>query len=357
MPLTLGGLNVLQSILVVVTIFALIKAAHFIYLYVKARYEFPGPPVKNFWTGNLDQTMADDVNEKWLQWNRKYGHVFQTWNGLFSRVIYIGDPGMITAITSSNWPKAGAQYEGFRPLSGDALFVQTNHEKWRTQRKRLAPAFAPNIIDAQYACFAKHLTASNNAGRCVEYLDLRARNETVVDFSALHVLLTLDFIGEIAYGVDFRALTPGSDCRIPHLFDIVLPELMKCGLFPMRAKIPIFKATRDMRSAIAELRLMAQKAVESARNADAEDDGSLEKGNKKAIKIFEILAKQKESSGVYSFNSTELVDNYGTFNQQRKLDDHLLSRMSVAFLVAGADPTAHTMSFLLYEVVRSPYTH
>lgn len=48
-------------------------------------------------------------------------------------------------------------------MSGDALFVQTNHEKWRIQRKRLAPAFQPNIIDAQYSCFAKHLTVSNSA--------------------------------------------------------------------------------------------------------------------------------------------------------------------------------------------------
>ena len=71
---------------------------------------------------------------------------------------------MITTITSSNWPKSSAQYDGFRPLSGDALFVQTNHEKWRMQRKRLAPAFQPNIIDAQYACFAKHLHVSKRPG-------------------------------------------------------------------------------------------------------------------------------------------------------------------------------------------------
>lgn len=71
---------------------------------------------------------------------------------------------MITTITSSNWPKSSAQYEGFRPLSGDALFVQIDHQKWHMQRKRLAPAFQPQIIDAQYDCFAKHLTVSKNAG-------------------------------------------------------------------------------------------------------------------------------------------------------------------------------------------------
>jgi hypothetical protein len=43
---------------------ALAVLFRFIYQYRKARAQFPGPPVKNFWVGNLDQTMADDVHEK-----------------------------------------------------------------------------------------------------------------------------------------------------------------------------------------------------------------------------------------------------------------------------------------------------
>lgn len=36
----------------------------FLNSYQKAREQFPGPPIKSFWTGNLDQTLADDVHEK-----------------------------------------------------------------------------------------------------------------------------------------------------------------------------------------------------------------------------------------------------------------------------------------------------
>ena len=32
--------------------------------YQRARKQFPGPPIKSFWTGNLHQTLADDVHEK-----------------------------------------------------------------------------------------------------------------------------------------------------------------------------------------------------------------------------------------------------------------------------------------------------
>lgn len=36
----------------------------FIISYTRARLQFPGPPVKNFLVGNLDQTMGNDVHEK-----------------------------------------------------------------------------------------------------------------------------------------------------------------------------------------------------------------------------------------------------------------------------------------------------
>lgn len=67
---------------------------------------------------------------------------------------------------------------------------------------------------------------------------------------------------------------------------MILPELMKCGLFPLRGKIPIFQKTRIMNSAIKELRDMAKDAVKDARKNDGPDDGK----SKPAKKIFEILA-------------------------------------------------------------------
>ncbi|KAJ5724796.1 cytochrome P450 46A1 [Penicillium malachiteum] len=87
-----------------------------------------------------------------------------------------------------------------------------------------------------------------------------------------------------------------------------------------------------MHQGIEELRAMAAKAVENARQMDAPD--SNEKSEESTPKIFEILAKQREPDGSYTFSSKELCDNY------------------VAFLVAGGDPTAHTMSFFVYEVLR-----
>jgi cholesterol 24(S)-hydroxylase/benzoate 4-monooxygenase len=110
-----------------------------------------------------------------------------------------------------------------------------------------------------------------------------------LDFSSLHVLLTLDFIGEVAYGTDLHALSQGSDCRMLQLFDIILPELMKCGLFPLGGKFAVLQETRNMYRAIAELRGMAEKAVENARRREA--TSKEERGKNSSNKIFEILAE------------------------------------------------------------------
>lgn len=48
----------------VVALLGAYRLLRFVYAYVQARSQFPGPPVKSFWVGNLDQTMANNVHEK-----------------------------------------------------------------------------------------------------------------------------------------------------------------------------------------------------------------------------------------------------------------------------------------------------
>ncbi|EKG09696.1 Cytochrome P450 [Macrophomina phaseolina MS6] len=217
-----------------------------------------------------------------------------------------------------------------------------DHSRWHRQRKSLAPAFGPGVVNAQFSSLRKYLI--QYAG----YLDNAASSGQTVDFSSLNVLLTLDFVGEVAFGIDLHAIEQGEQCRVMQLFGTILPELMKCGLFPLRAKIPIMKSTREMHAAIAELRSMANHAVLTCRKHDSPD-------SKPGKRIFEILARhasrkpandesqadlgrrrQRDSNGQYMFNMKELVDNY------------------VTFLVAGGDPTAHTITFAIYEILQNP---
>lgn len=91
LSLILGGLNVSQVSFLVVTILALIMIVRFTCVYIRARYEFPGPPVKNFWTGNLDQTMADNVHEKVSQALRCIR---------INIIVYSGCNGIVNMVTS-----------------------------------------------------------------------------------------------------------------------------------------------------------------------------------------------------------------------------------------------------------------
>lgn len=178
--------------------------------------------------------------------------------------------------------------------------MQTNHEKWRIQSKRLAPAFQPHVIQAQRPCLAKHLSvgldvtpnlvgaliiADRTLKNFVRAMDVVAEQNTVVDLSSLHILLTLDFVGDIAFGTNLHAISQGRDCRILQLFEIILPELMKCGLFPLRGRFPILQKTRLMYRAIAELRSMAEKAIK-----DARQKGDEALGTSPRKKISDILA-------------------------------------------------------------------
>ena len=170
-----------------------------------------------------------------------------------------------------------------------------DHSRWHKQRKALAPAFGPVVVNAQFPSLKRHLAVRRCAAsllriyadrgqQYVGFLDKAASTSKVVDFSLLNVLLTLDFVGEVAFGVDLHAIEQGENCRVMQIFQTLLPELMKCGLFPLRAKIPILQSTRDMHAAIAELRSMANNAVQKCRQDDTPKGPS-------SKRIFEILAQ------------------------------------------------------------------
>lgn len=64
----------LVPVLVATAVVAGVLFLRFLLSYTRARLQFPGPPVKNFLIGNLDQTMANDVHEKVLPFNsRSFG--------------------------------------------------------------------------------------------------------------------------------------------------------------------------------------------------------------------------------------------------------------------------------------------
>lgn len=54
----------LVPMLILSVLVAFVPLLRFIFSYVRARRQFPGPPVRNIFVGNLDETMRNDVHEK-----------------------------------------------------------------------------------------------------------------------------------------------------------------------------------------------------------------------------------------------------------------------------------------------------
>ena len=75
-PIPLSGDIVYLSLCVAAL--GVVYAVRFFVRYLQARRQFPGPPVTNIWSGNLAELMTDNVHEKWRQWHREHGPVYQT---------------------------------------------------------------------------------------------------------------------------------------------------------------------------------------------------------------------------------------------------------------------------------------
>ncbi|CAF1534008.1 unnamed protein product [Adineta steineri] len=271
----------------------------------------------------MTELLADNAHEYWLKWNREHGQIFEVYTSFFTRLIFVGNPEVIKFICSKNYPKDEKVYTGFKYLSGDGLFAQLNQELWKKQRRALAPAFSHANVRHQHYIMQKYMSV------LIEKLDLCAENKQIVDISIEMTLITIDFLGEIAFGETFNALKLGKTCQIMQLLYSILPELIKCAVFPLRGQLPVLSETRKMHQDIKTLRRLCQESIRKTRNVQ-DSDMSLNEN-----RIFEILATRKNSDGEYIFNEKELIDNY------------------VTFLVAGGDPTASAITFALYELCRS----
>lgn len=72
----------------------------------------------------------------------------------------------------------------------------------------------------------------------------------------LHIRLTLNFINDITYSIEFNALLEGKDYRIIRLLNIILLKLIKCKFFPFKLVIPILLKTQKIYYTIIKLQLI-----------------------------------------------------------------------------------------------------
>jgi cytochrome P450 len=266
----------------------------------------PGLPL----VGNLFEMRRDLVGFL-VRIAREFGDVARARQGIFDLVVVSGPDPMHEVLVEKNdaFVKSYALSVFARPLLGDSLLT-TEHEAHRTQRRRLAPAFAHKRVAAFADVMAQRAeiaSARMLAGRRVDVADEMMR-------------MTLDIVGKALFDADVggdaerigEALTKGMQHMVRTLMSVV----------PVPPQVPTPGNLRALRFK-ARLDEVVYRLIEQRRRSPA-DRGD----------VLSILLARDED---------------GSLMSDREVRDHVMT-----LLLAGHETTANALAWALAELARSP---
>jgi len=247
----------------------------------------------------------------------KYGMVwgFVT---LFKAGEYIlVDPAAINHVLKDNFDNyvKGPQFVfNLRPLLGDGIF-NTNGNNWKQQRQTASHLFKVRELRNMVPVFVRHAQ---------ELLELLKENEgQVLDFQDLICSVTLDSIGEIAFGKSIHSL------KKPVVFSKAFNSATLASnhrfVYPWFKFNPWSKTENELRQSTKILDAFAQEVIDERR--------------------------QKLDT-----EATDLLTRYlGMTDEDGKpFSDSYLRDIIMNFILAGRDTTAQTLTWMFYLISEHP---
>lgn len=260
-----------------------------------------------------------------VEMHAKYGPAFQIFSWLGKPfLIYLADPDLTEHLLIDNYTnRLPSFYHGLSPLLGHGLLTEMSYRDWKTQRRTILPAFSPTNIRNQIPILQKKLRV------LLDKLAQKAETSEYVDIDTWFVRLTLDFIGESAFNVEFNSLEEEKDNEVIHLIGYSLDFLLQAIRIPI-LMLPIFPSSIKCRKYIKRLHAIIQNIINEYRKRP---QSALTSGNKTLFELL-ITAKDPETG--------------------RELSDEVIRDNVITFLFAGHDTTAHSMAFTVYELTQNP---
>lgn len=251
---------------------------------------------------------------------RKYGDAFIIWN---QYVILTDVDAIRDVLEKHNLEKTPQGKKGYRFLFGTSI-LSAPWIQWKKQRRMMAPALAEAVIGELAPKF--RLGMEPILDMLEEIVANPAEHNQVVEMDQAFTAVTLDTIGLILLGRSFGLgshLTDKSRSELPfsNALDVLTIETIRQMTLPSRI-LQIFPPGRKVRRA----RVIVDSFIDDCVQARIQERL---KGGQNDTNMMNILLDAEEN---------------GLINREA-VNGQLLT-----FLFAGHDTTAHTLSWLLYEV-------
>lgn len=289
----------------------------------------PGPKRRSFLRGNFPEVEGKGklLSELFLEHALVYGPIFVWWN-FFWPIVVISGPELIKlGLVTLNLPKAPSSYDslayifGRHRFLGSGLVTQLNHQKWKSKRNQLNPAF--------YRSYLKDLVPQFNsiADALISKLSKVADGKTVINMVDEFQKVTLDVIAKVAFSLDLHCLDD-HNCKVHRNLSKCLEGYSESYYQPLLS-LSLYKQSyqKTISTSISVLRQCAKECIEQRLLA-------MEDSKKRPNDILQMIL---EAFDVNSKNSHAIME---------ELVDEFLT-----FFLAGQDTTANQLSFTLLETL------
>ncbi|KAM5537674.1 hypothetical protein V8D89_008752 [Ganoderma adspersum] len=302
----------------------------------KERYDLKRVPSAAHWLwGHELRTFHGEATEMYTKWAARAGPLFRVKGALFHPdIIVAADHDAVQHIFQNvdDYVKSPA----FRPPVANVLgkgLVWAEGEDHKAQRRIIAPAFSSEAIKGM----------ADDISECSEKLESRLTNHILSAGGAATVNMleytstcTLDIIGRVAFGHDFKAGQSTEAKEIHASWE----GHVNTGLgFSGFVAMLVMRALPFITLVLTKLPVESIRAGGRIREITTKlSMRLLESGivNEKGRDIMSILVKAENAEGSKSLSPQQIVDNVNTF------------------IMVGHETTAGSLAFTLLELAKNP---
>lgn len=309
----------LQLICALVVLAAYILYKYYEFHVIVNRIRLPGPKPVPFFGNLFDVDLSTTLWYKAMEWQNKYGNMFQVFY-MFRRIVIIGgDYETVKDVyTNGVFHKAPV----LEDLNGQSGLIFSEGEPWARARKICSSAF--NIQHLRLFTDHMHLCADHLVEK-LRTLTSSKQFQNYVDMDEIFMRSALDCIGRTMFSIDFQALD--TDSEITDHIQTYLSEAFQQAVNSVHwitHPLSLMKRKRSAQFLIGYVDAIINSRAELRKTQHSHESRDL----------LDLLFDAHDNSLVLS---------------KKEIRDQVFT-----FMFAGHETTAHTLAFALANIAQHP---